>query len=89
MSDNEIIVYKIRRKSDGLFSNGGQEPVFMKRGKMWTNIGHIKNHFNIIREYHTSKKYLEFLYKNCEIITCVLSQVDSIDILEFLDKEKT
>ena len=85
----EIIVYKIRRKSDGLFSNGGENPIFMKRGKMWTNIGHIKNHFNGIREAHTSKKYLEFLYKNCEIVTFLLSEADSIDIIEFLEKGKT
>jgi len=87
MDENKIIVYKIRRKSDGLYSNGGNEPVFMKRGKIWTNVGHIKNHFNIIREYHTSKKYLENLYKNCEIVTFELSPTETVNIEEFLSRK--
>lgn len=35
-------IYKIRRKSDGLFSLGGER--FSKTGKIWKNIGHVRNH---------------------------------------------
>ena len=37
-------LYKIQRKSDGLFSTGGSWPQFTKNGKSWSNIGHVKNH---------------------------------------------
>lgn len=38
-------VWKIRNK-DGLWSNGGSVPSFSKRGKVWNNLGHLKNHLN-------------------------------------------
>jgi hypothetical protein len=38
-------IYKIRRKSDGLFSCGGTYyPFFSKDGKIWTSIGGLKIH---------------------------------------------
>ena len=87
--DNDLfIVYKIRRKSDGLYSNGGADPVFNKRGKMWMGIGDIKNHFNVIREYHKTKTYLEWLYKNCEIVTFMVTPTDRVDVIEFIKENK-
>jgi hypothetical protein len=83
-----ILVYKIRRKSDGLYSNGGQEPIFSKRGKIWMGVGDIKNHFNVIRKCHTSKKYLEVLYKGCEIVTFILNPMDRVDVNEFVSECK-
>ena len=37
-------VFRIRAKDTGLYSSGGQVPTFDKKGKAWTNIGHVKNH---------------------------------------------
>ena len=36
MEDNGNKIYKIRRKSDGLFSLGSECPTFNKQGKAWT-----------------------------------------------------
>ena len=36
MEDNDNKIYKIRRKSDGLFSLGSEYPTFNKQGKAWT-----------------------------------------------------
>lgn len=43
-------IYKIRRKSDGLFSTGGLTPRFTKTGKTWNQIGHLKSHFTLLNE---------------------------------------
>ena len=44
MAQQERKVYMIRRKKDGLFSNGGSYPSFTKRGKQWSRVGDIKSH---------------------------------------------
>jgi hypothetical protein len=41
-------VYKILRKSDGLYSIGGSSPRFKKNGKAWSSIGGLKNHLNLV-----------------------------------------
>lgn len=58
------VSYKIRRKSDGLYSTGGANPNFTKKGKSWAGIGQLKNHLNVIREYSYSSK----VYTDCEIV---------------------
>lgn len=40
--------FRIRRKSDGLFSVGGQSPKFTKKGKIWQGLGPLKNHLNLL-----------------------------------------
>jgi hypothetical protein len=37
-------VFMIRRKKDGLFSNGGSRPSFNTRGKQWSRVGDVKSH---------------------------------------------
>lgn len=34
--------YKIRDLNTGLFSTGGLNPNWTKKGKVWNNIGHVK-----------------------------------------------
>ena len=41
-------VFKIRNEK-GFFSSGGKHPNWTKNGKTWSNIGHIKNHLNLVR----------------------------------------
>jgi hypothetical protein len=43
-------VYKIRQKSTGLYSSGGTRPTFTKKGKIWRNLGHLKNHLHCVRD---------------------------------------
>lgn len=44
MAQQERKVYMIRRKKDGLFSNGGAYPSFTKRGKQWSRASDVKSH---------------------------------------------
>ncbi len=58
-----MIVYKIRRKSDGKFSTGGGHPSFTKNGKIWKQKGHLTSHLNQVAIF--SKQ----IYLNeCEIV---------------------
>jgi hypothetical protein len=65
-------VYKIRRKSDGLFSTGGMSPHFNEKGKIWNQRGHVSNHMANFR-----KSELDRFYGNCEV---VLYQVEETEL---------
>jgi len=57
-------VYKIRRKSDGLFSTGGAWPQFKTKGKQWPTRAGLHAHFNIVfgRGGQSDR------YADCEIV---------------------
>jgi len=76
-------IYKIRRKSDGLFSTGGMVPKWSKTGKTWNQIGHFKNHLNQFKDRckydFETKKYIYIdktpeYYSGCEIVVYELTQ---------------
>lgn len=50
------IVYKIRN-SKGLFSTGGSKPRFVKDGKVWSKLSHVKLH---LREFHPKARKFKF-----------------------------
>jgi len=62
-------VYMIRRKSDGLFSNGGANPIFNKKGKAWSSIGPLKNHLQLVNTppYQSPMEIVQ-TYMDCEVI---------------------
>lgn len=69
MSD---IVYKIRRKSDGLFSTGGCDPKFNRVGKTWSTKGALNGHLTLVRDGLTYQKQvhrLEQTYRGCDVVT--------------------
>lgn len=41
-----MLIYKLKSNKTGLFSTGGTCPTFSKQGKIWRNIGHLRNHIN-------------------------------------------
>jgi hypothetical protein len=57
-------IYKIRRKSDGLFSDGGSRGRFSKKGTYWLSIGALKNHFNSLK----IPDWLKY-YGDCEVVS--------------------
>lgn len=65
------VIYKIRRKSDGLFSTGGWNPTFSKTGKTWNRKGDLSNHFALMcDQYYTKlrKTDMNDVYEGCEIV---------------------
>lgn len=66
-----MIVYKIKRKSDGLYSTGGWSPGFHKNGKIWNSKGTLKNHLRIVDRR---------IYKDCHILEYTITE-ECIDTL--------
>ena len=65
------IVYKIRRRTDGLFSMGGSTPSFNKKGKIWKQRGHLTSHINQLWNSglsYSSSNNTGHVYKDCEIV---------------------
>ena len=64
----KIKLYKIRHKRTGEYrmAGGGIPGRWNKLGKAWPNIGHLKNHLNMLR-YNTSEP-LPSEVKNWEIV---------------------
>lgn len=63
------ICYKIKRRSDGLFSNGGSCPKFTKKGKIWRTMGHLRSHLNNVGVRRGFQ-----IYDDCEVIELVLNE---------------
>lgn len=56
--------YKIRDLATGLFSTGGSTPRWSKRGKVWTNLGHVKRHLQQLwrdAAYPETAEVVEFI----------------------------
>ena len=68
------LVYKIRRRSDGLFSTGGGWPSFKAKGKQWASAGALHAHLNLV-EF----KY----YADCELVRIEVAETElpgSVDV---------
>lgn len=67
-----MIIYKVRSKKTGLYSKGGMTPTFSKIGKIWKNIGHLRNHFNVLDAYGRN------LYRKHEVEIVELEIVEEV-----------
>ncbi len=47
-----MYIFKIKNLKTGLFSKGGWLPTFTKNGKIWSNIGHVKNSVSGISQHY-------------------------------------
>ena len=64
--------YVIADPATGLFSTGGTNPKFKKKGKIWSTLGHLKNHLAQFMEKYYSKgadPYRETKAKAYDIVT--------------------
>ena len=73
---SEQLAYKIRRETDGLYSSGGQHPIFTTKGKIWSKIRYLKNHLRLVKKER---------YDDCEIIVIKISMsnIDTILMSDF------
>lgn len=60
--------YKIMRLKDGLYSTGGTSPRFAPRGKVWRNIGFLKNHLHQVDD--------NLVYTGCVVIELVTRETE-------------
>lgn len=77
---SQVPFFKIRRKTDGLFSMGGSNPSFNKKGKTWTGKGHITNHVRQLdRRWGKPDPY-----EDCELVTCEIVITDREDMPDYM-----
>lgn len=76
-------LYKIRRKTDGLFSNGGTSPTFSKEGHIWKRKIDVKRHLELFTKPHHKTMTLEDVYRDCEVVCFQLNQKLVQDVLDF------
>jgi len=61
--------YKIRRRSDGLFSSGGGWPTWTKKGKTWKRRGDVGSHLTYAVSRRALGTYGDTPYEDIEIVT--------------------
>lgn len=75
------IVYKIRRKADGLFSTGGTTPSFTEKGKVWRSRKDISLHIGMLLGYNLAIRN----YEGCEIVAYETKEFSSESAIEWMD----
>jgi len=90
METSALIHYKIRRKSDGLFSSGGEFPSFDAVGKVWTRHNHLSCHLALVVERleGRGKNRKPWPYEDCEIVMVEYSYSHSLAFTSTLEKYK-
>ncbi len=71
-------VYKIQRKSDGLFSKGGTNIHFAEKGKTWNARGHVTSHLAQLDRYE-KQKYVGCSVVEFEIVETVAEEIPVSD----------
>ena len=95
--NKEKKIYMIRRLTDGLFSSGSSYPQFSERGKMWTTIGAMNAHINMLfkdkgildysKNFHPDKFYdSNNPYRDCEIVTAKIETEHVANTFEYFSE---
>jgi len=85
--------YKIRRKTDGLFSTGGGDPNFTTGGKTYTTMGAVQNHISTISKrtrrvpphsYQGQREPSFEIYEDCELVEFELVETATQDVMPLI-----
>lgn len=75
-----MLIYRLKSNKTGLFSKGGSTPSFSKTGKIWKNIGHLKNHINQLGRHGRQ------IYQDKDVVLITSEVVETeIDVTSFDD----
>lgn len=87
-NDKELKVFKIKDSITGLFSTGGCDPSWTKRGKTWNGINHVKTHLRQFCDYKNTPTGTDWRVKVNNIPeTWVVVELSVGGIREFSAKE--
>lgn len=83
-------VYKIRRKSDGLFSTGGVSPKFNSVGKVWKKKGHLSSHIAQAVSYFSTSVHarMKSAYADCEVVEYLIQETDIYPVTPIIDEKQ-
>lgn len=65
-SSKQVVLYRIKNTTTGLYSTGSSAPSFDVLGKFW-KLGALKNHLNLI------KKIIPQVYAGCIIVQSTIT----------------
>lgn len=84
-------IFRIRRKSDGLFSAGGNSPKFDEEGKVWRARNHVTSHMTQIGKQYYDPKTKDDYYRDCEVVEyeIVEKEIRTIPALEWEETPET
>ncbi len=66
----DITVFKIRSKTTGMFSTGGNYPKWTKKGKTWNMRGHVSSHLSGL--YAGGKR--TYADNQAEVVECIIRE---------------
>lgn len=70
------VIYKVRKKGTDLYSSGGSSPRWTRKGKSWSNLGHVKTH---LAQFNA-----RVVYRDAEIVTCEIQVTGTQDVLQLI-----
>ena len=73
-------LFKIRRRTDGLFSKGGVEPTFSKTGKVWKRRGDVSGHLSQL-----NRRTIREFYENCEVVEFSIIEDHATEVIDVYD----
>lgn len=78
------IVYKIRNKDTGLYSNGlkGGKVNWSKKGRTWSEIGHVKSSISQAENFKRRWDGGVHPYSNSELLVYKIEQISNVDVLD-------
>lgn len=81
-------LYKIRDPATGLYSMGGVDPRWTKKGKVWTNIGHLKNHLRQVGSWGNTPSRRK-VYVGCEVVVIevVEDELERFPVMDLIDEQ--
>jgi hypothetical protein len=84
-----MVVYKIKRLSDGKFSAGSHPPRFSRTGKAWASIGNLKRHLKMFyyRNWPGPYEWKLGPYEGCVIVRIEETEHEPLSVSEFVEKE--
>lgn len=82
--------FKIRNPRTGLFSKGGYGPKWDKKGKLWKNIGHVKNHLKQVTGDWQHRRSARSAYQGCEVVEIVVNteEANAYPVLNLIEENE-
>jgi hypothetical protein len=81
-------MYKIRHRKTGLFAKGGQRVSWSKKGKIWSERGHLSNHFALFSDPVKAYEGAEIIESDMVIQGIVSISDWSADVLQRRNKRE-
>lgn len=81
----EIKGFVIYNTKTQLFSSGGCYPRWKKKPKIWSDVGHLKNHLSQLIRNGYQTYYFDDVYKDAIILDMLTKKESDIKIYEYLE----